>query len=92
MDILCRKLGTTPYGVRRSLAMWLRFRSLECGATPAGDELAMKKFEVFKRKVTNHFGWSESSLMWEETYSVDCLKYINHKFYVHPDIQWWFTV
>eukprot|EP00392_Amoebophrya_sp_AT5.2_P001209 g1211.t1 len=86
LDKIAQLLGTTSHGMRRALAIYLRRRAAEVNALPG-----TKEYQIFKRRVCEHFAWTQNSLMWEDIYSLDVIKYVNAKFYVHPDVDAWFT-
>eukprot|EP00392_Amoebophrya_sp_AT5.2_P010517 g10581.t1 len=84
LDKIAMTLGTTSHGVRRALAIYLRRRAAEVGATPGTREYA-----IFKKRVCDSFAWTQNSLMWEGVYSLDVIKYVNTTFMVHPDVDAW---
>eukprot|EP00392_Amoebophrya_sp_AT5.2_P017390 g17740.t1 len=86
---LCRRAGTTTYGPRRALAIFLRLAQVHQQILPRKE---CPRFRKFKERVQAHMGWSPSSDMWEEEYSKDALLYLRHTFAVHRKLKEWLTI
>eukprot|EP00392_Amoebophrya_sp_AT5.2_P012426 g12529.t1 len=91
LDTVAHKLHTTSHGVRRALALQLRRRCAEIGLRPDPEGRHSKEYLVYRQKVSDLFGWTCNSTMWEEVYSKDIAIHRNANFSMHPAVDRYFT-
>eukprot|EP00392_Amoebophrya_sp_AT5.2_P005043 g5052.t1 len=91
LDAIAHKLHTTSHGVRRALALQLRRRCAEIGLRPDPDSRHSKEYLVYRQKVSDLFGWTCSSTMWEDVYSKDIAIHRNATFSMRPAVDRYFT-
>eukprot|EP00392_Amoebophrya_sp_AT5.2_P008743 g8771.t1 len=91
LDAIAHKLHTTSHGVRRALALQLRRRCAEVGLYPDPDGRHSKEYLAYRQKVSDLFGWTCNSVMWEEVYSKDIAIHRSAKFSMRPEVDKYFT-
>eukprot|EP00392_Amoebophrya_sp_AT5.2_P007408 g7422.t1 len=89
-DRIALKLNTTSHGVRRALALYLRRLAGEVGLMPSPDLAESKQCLKYKKKISEFFGWSDSSSQWITEYSRDVVLHLNTAFWVRPLVEQWF--
>eukprot|EP00392_Amoebophrya_sp_AT5.2_P001420 g1422.t1 len=88
-DRISLKLRTTSHGIRRALALYLRRLAGEIGLMPYEDMSESKSYAKFKGKVSQFFGWSDSSSQWIMEYSKDVVLHLGATFWVRPLVEEW---
>ena len=89
---LTARLGTTCYGPRRALALWLRLRAVELKIIKDNPSQKDKdRYDRFVQKVNAHLGWEQGSKMWTQEYTADVTDFVDFKFMIHPLLVQWFT-
>eukprot|EP00392_Amoebophrya_sp_AT5.2_P006327 g6338.t1 len=83
---ICKTLGTTLYGPRRALALWFRIRAAELGIYPKLEDGKSDNpaHVIFKCAVCTHMGWTPTSTMWEDEYTIDVFQHQYKSFHIHP--------